>query len=368
VDLCNKVDRSAAGRVIVIAAVMLVACAVSHEASARRVSQDDIASCADSPKAEAAVAACTRLYEDGGLDARNKAIALGNRAAAYKLMGRYDEAITDANAAIGLDPQNPQYWCQRADLRGKKQMYTEAIADYTAALERVPDYVWAFRGRGQAYLGQGNAKLALDDLNAALRQKPGDFNLTVLRGRANSQAQNYDAAIADFTQALDSKGAANLLPNERAMIMSQRAFARLKLNRTAEAKTDVDEALHIAPKSAFSLAVSGLIEEQQGHKPEAAALYERALAIDGNIEFARQGRDRTKQTEAAATPPPPPAEAPSAAPASPLNAPAPPSPQPTAEAEDTSKPKPEPGKGPAEELCARYVPTVGTTVLVACSK
>jgi tetratricopeptide (TPR) repeat protein len=347
-------------------------CAGSQEVSARgRVGQDDIASCADSPKAEAAVAACTRLYEDGGLDARNKAIALGNRAAAYKLMGRYDEAIADTNAAIGLDPRNPQYLCQRADLRAKKQMYAEAITDYTAALEKVPDYVWAFRGRGQAYLGQGNAKLALDDLNAALRQKPGDFNLTLLRGRANSQAQNYEPAIADFTQALDSKGAANLLPNERAMIMSQRAFARLKLSRVAEAKTDVDEALRIAPKSAFSLAVSGLIEEQQGHKPEAATLYDRALAIDANLEFARQGRERTKQSEAAATPPPPPSPPastePSPAPPA-ATAPAPPSPPPTAKAEDTGKPKTEPGKGPAEELCARYVPTAGTTVLVACSK
>jgi tetratricopeptide (TPR) repeat protein len=374
VDCCYSADRSAACRVLATAAVMLVACAVFHAASARRASQDDIASCADSPKAEAAVAACTRLYEDGGLDARNKAIALGNRAAAYKLMGRYDEALADATAAIGLDPKHPQYWCQRADLRAKKQMYPDAIADYTAALEREPSYTWAFRGRGQAYLGQGNAKLALDDLNAALRQKPGDFNLTVLRGRANSQAQDYDAAIADFTQALESKGAGNLLPNERAIIISQRAFARLKLGRTAEAKADVDEALRAAPKNAFSLAVSGLIEEQQGHKPEAAALYERALAIDDNLEFARQGRDRTKQTEAAVTPPPastPPAEsvpAPPAAPTPPAATPAQPGPPPTAKAEDKSKPKTEPGKGPAEELCARYVPTAGTTVLVACSK
>lgn len=368
-DRCDRVDRSAASRATFAAVAVLIMCALSSGASARsRVSQDDIASCADSPKAEAAVAACTRLFEDGGLDARNQAVALGNRAAAYKLMGRYDEAIADTNAAIGLDPRNPQYWCQRADLRAKKQMYAEAIADYTAALERVPDYVWAFRGRGQAYLGQGNAKAALDDLNAALRQKPGDFNLTVLRGRANSQAQNYEPAIADFTQALDSKGAANLLPNERAMIMSQRAFARLKLGRPAEAKTDVDEALRVAPKSAFSLAVSGLIEEQEGRKPEAAALYERALAIDTNLEFARQGRDRTKQAEAAATPPPPPASTQPAPPPSAATAPAPPTPPSTAKAEDTSKPKTEPGKGPAEELCARYVPTAGTTVLVACSK
>jgi len=57
---------------LVAAAVALAACAVSSEAWGRgRVSQDDIAQCADSPKAEAAVAACTRLFEDGGLDAHN---------------------------------------------------------------------------------------------------------------------------------------------------------------------------------------------------------------------------------------------------------------------------------------------------------
>lgn len=354
---------------LVAAPLILAACAFSSEAWARgRVSQGDITQCADSPKAEAAVAACTRLYEDGGLDARNKAIALGNRGAAYKLMGRYDEAIADLDIAIGLDPRNPQYWCQRGDLRAKKQQYAEAIADYTAALDKVPNYVWAFRGRGQAYLGQGNAKLALADLNEALRAKPDDFNLTLLRGRANSQAQNYEAAIVDFSQALNSKAAGNLLPSERAIILSQRGFARLKLGRTADAKVDVDEALRIAPKSAFSLAVSGLIEEELGHKPDAASLYSRALALDSEIEFARKGLERTKQTEAAATPPPPPVATTPATPAPAAPAATPPSPPPAAKAETPTKPATEPAKGPAEELCARYVPAAGTTVLVACSK
>jgi tetratricopeptide (TPR) repeat protein len=363
----DTANRRALGRAIA-AAVALAACAIPDGAWARgRVSQDDITQCADSPKAEAAVAACTRLYEDGGLDGRNKAVALGNRAAAYKLMGRYDEAMADADAAIGLDPRNPQYWCQRGDLRAKKQMYAEAIADYTAALDKVHDYVWAFRGRGQAYLGQGNAQLALADLNAALRGKPGDFSLTILRGRANSQAQNYEAAVADFSDALASKAAANMLPSERALILSQRAFARLKMNRSTEAKADVDEALRIAPKSAFSLAVSGLIEEQLGHKTDAAALYARALAIDADLEFARKGQERTKETEAAATPPPPPAQTPAATPPPAPPAATPASPPPAAKAEN-KKPVMEAGKGPAEELCARYVPTVGTTVLVACSK
>ena len=348
---------------LVGAALVLAASAFSPEVSARgRVSQGDIAQCADSPKAEAAIAACTRLYEDGGLDNRNKAIALGNRGAAHKLMGRYDEALADLDDAVKLDAANPQYWCQRGDLRAKKQNYAGAIEDYSAALDKVPNYVWAFRGRGQAYLGQGNAKLALADLNEALRAKPDDFNLTLLRGRANSQAQNYDAAIVDFTQALALK-TTGLLPSERAIILSQRGFARLKQDRTDDAKADVDEALRIAPKSAFSLAVSGLVEEQLGHKAEAASLYQRAVALDANIEFAQRGLERTKQTEATATPPPLPPPAATPTPATE------PSPTPTAKAEAKPKqPVQESGKGPAEELCARYVPTAGQTVLVACSK
>jgi tetratricopeptide (TPR) repeat protein len=360
---CDTAHHDAAARAAFVAAALMLAVPdFSARAWARgRVSQDDVASCADSPKAEAAVAACTRLFEDGGLDARNKAIALGNRGAAYKLMGRYDAAIADFDIAIGLDPKNPQYWCQRGDARAKKQQFAEAIADYTAALDKVPSYAWAFRGRGQAYLSQGNAKLALADLNEALRAKPGDFNITHLRGRANSQAQNWDAAIVDFSSALDSKGAATLLPSERAIILSQRGFARLKLGRTADAKVDVDEALRIAPKSAFSLAVSGLIEEELGHKPDAASLYSRALALDSDIEFARRGLERTKETEAAATPPPPPP---------PLATPSTTTPSPPVATKDdaASKPVMEQGKGPAEELCARYVPGVGKTVLVACAK
>lgn len=348
-----------------IAGLLVLAGPIIPTPTWARVSQSEITACADSPKAEAAIAACTRLYEDGGLDARNKAVALGNRAAAYKLMGKYDEALADVDIAVGLDPRNPQYWCQRGDLRGKKQMFAEAISDYTTALEKAPNYAWAFRGRGYAHLSRGDAKLALADFNEALRAKPDDFNLTFMRGRANSQAQNWDAAIVDFTSALNTKGAANLLPSERATILSQRAFARLKLGRTADAKADVDEALRMAPKSAFSLAVSGLVEEEQGHKTEAASLYNRALALDSGIEFARHGLDRVQQTEAAFSPPP-------ATPDTTMPPPTTTSPPPTSKAEATPKPAPKPiaetGKGPVEELCARYVPTVGTTVLVACAK
>ena len=160
----------------------------------------DSQKCADTPDSEAAIAACTRLVEAGGLGAHNRAIVLGNRAAALKLLGRYDEAVADLARAIELDPDNPQYRSQRGDVLSRKQQYAEAIADYTKAIEVAPRNPWPHFGRGHAYLAQGNAELAAADFTEALRAKPDNINYLYFRGRANVQRKEYKAAEQDFSQ------------------------------------------------------------------------------------------------------------------------------------------------------------------------
>ncbi len=314
--------------------------------------------CADTANAEAAIAACTRLYDNRGLGLRNRAIALGNRGAAYKMLGRYDEAIADFGRAIELDDDNPQYYCQRGDLRVRAGANDDAIADYTTALQKSPGYAWAHRGRGQAYLAQGNGQQALPDLNAALRSKPGNFTLLVLRGRANNLAKSYDAAITDFSQALANKVASTMLPKERANILAQRGFAYVKEERIAEAKTDIDEALKLAPKVGFTIGVSGLIQEKQGQKSEAKDSYTRALALEPNLSIAKLGLERLGETDAATASPE--ANEPVARSEPPARSPPPAPPPPSSE----SEPADEPTTG--SELCARYVPEVGKTVRVKC--
>jgi tetratricopeptide (TPR) repeat protein len=179
------------------------------------------------------------------------------------------------------------------------------MADYTAALTRAPGSVCAYQGRGQAYLAQGNTQQALADIAQALRSKPGSFPLLVLRGRANNQAKLYEAAVADFSQALASRSQSSLQPNDRATIHSERALVLLKLNRSADARADVDEALRIAPANASALATMGSIEEQFGRKPEAIASYSRALAIKPDLEDAKRGLERLTLPKVAMLPAPP---------------------------------------------------------------
>ena len=179
------------------------------------------------------------------------------------------------------------------------------MADYTAALTRAPGSVCAYQGRGQAYLAQGSTRQALADVAKALRAKPASFQLLVLRGRANKQAKLYEAAVADFSQALTSKSQSSLQPNERATIHSERALVLLALNRSADARADLDEALRIAPKNASAIATMGSVEEQSGRKSEAIAFYSRALAIKPDLEDAKRGLERLTLPRVAMLPTPP---------------------------------------------------------------
>ena len=79
----------------------------------------------------------------------------------------------------------------------------------------------------------------------------------------------------------------------------------LKLNRSADARADVDEALRIAPANASALATMGSIEEQFGRKPEAIASYSRALAIKPDLEDAKRGLERLTLPKVAMLPAPP---------------------------------------------------------------
>ena len=293
-----------AGPAVRLLTVAASAWAVASAANADRFSYRDDRECADTPHAEAAIAACTRLYESGTLGPLNRAIALGNRGAALKFLGRYDHAVGDFTVAIGLDPRNPQYFCQRGDVLRKKRAFKDAIADYTAALTRAPGSICAYQGRAQAYLAQGSTGQALADVARALRAKPASFQLLVLRGRANKQAKLYEAAVADFSQALTSKLQNSLRPDDRATIHSERALVLLKLNRSADARADVDEALRIAPQNASAIATMGSIEEQSGRKPEAIASYSRALAIKPDLEDAKRGLERLTLPEVATLPAP----------------------------------------------------------------
>jgi tetratricopeptide (TPR) repeat protein len=98
--------------------------------------------------------------------------ALVRRAQLYILAFRYDDAIADMDAAINLDPDNPELYVLRANITLLIYEWDRVLADYNTAIELAPDYADAYFYRGVFYYTRTEYDLALADLNHYLELTP----------------------------------------------------------------------------------------------------------------------------------------------------------------------------------------------------
>jgi|GEM_PF-6262046 len=70
------------------------------------------------------------------------------RAQVYALAFHYDEAIADMDAAIELDPDNPELYVLRGQIVILLYEWDRVLADYNHAIELDPDYADAYYYRG----------------------------------------------------------------------------------------------------------------------------------------------------------------------------------------------------------------------------
>lgn len=116
----------------------------------------------------------------------------------------------------------------------------------------------AFAYRALIHYNAGNYKQAMSDASEAVRQKPEQADGWHTRGLVLTALQKYDAAVADFDEAI-----------------------KLTANTPTEAR----------PRANRGLAYEGL-----GKNDEAAADFKSALAIDPGLESAKQGLERLKSS------------------------------------------------------------------------
>jgi tetratricopeptide (TPR) repeat protein len=108
--------------------------------AALAASQRDIDTCFKSSGDEA-IAACTRVIQDRGERASNRASAYTNRGVEYRTKGDLDRAIADHSEAIRLNPKLSNAYYNRGNAYRNKGEFRKpgdrarAIADYRKALE-----------------------------------------------------------------------------------------------------------------------------------------------------------------------------------------------------------------------------------------
>jgi tetratricopeptide (TPR) repeat protein len=140
-----------------------------------------------------------------------------NRGNLWRDQGTLDNAISDFNAAIRLDPANAAAYCNRGGALSDKKDFDQAIADFDAALKIDTNFATAYLGRGLVWESKHDYGKALADFNAAVRLQP--RSAPAQNTRAWLLATCPSAEIRDGKQAVDSAARACELSHFRSPAM-----------------------------------------------------------------------------------------------------------------------------------------------------
>jgi tetratricopeptide (TPR) repeat protein len=161
------------------------------------------------------------------------ALAYYNRGLAYDSKGQYDQAISDFNKALEINPRNALTYVGRGMAYGKKGSYDEAISDYTKVLEINPRYAEAYYNRGLLYDNKGQYDQAISDYSKALEINPREASAYYNRGMAFKKKGQYDQAISDYNKALEIEPTFAEAYNNFAWLLATANLARFRNGKRA---------------------------------------------------------------------------------------------------------------------------------------
>lgn len=118
--------------------------------------------------------------------------------------GKYDEAITELNNALEINPGFVTAYGYRANIFYEKNNLDGAISDYSKIIEVAPDSAESegpYVNRGFSYYRKNNFKQALTDFNKAVEINPNSVGSFYNRGLLYYSIEKYDQSLADYKKA-----------------------------------------------------------------------------------------------------------------------------------------------------------------------
>ena len=125
----------------------------------------------DGSSPEAALVTCTRALA-GVMTDTERAYTHVNRSINHNLLGNFDDALADIEAAFDLVPELPEAYLSRGNTYYLQHHHADAIAEYTTALElEVSDAHKAYFNRALAYEELKEYEKAYRDFKSALQER-----------------------------------------------------------------------------------------------------------------------------------------------------------------------------------------------------
>jgi len=268
--------------------------------------QQDLSNCT-AAKGRAGAAACTRVMASGRLPGAQMYIGFFNRGTALSRAGDYGKAIADFSRALERRPQFTRVFEARALAYAAQGLFSEAIADLDASVAREPKE-WRFLfSRAAVLRANGQREAALVDVGAARNLKSHELKIALMRALLLADGGDYHGASDEVESVQGESDAA---------AQYVRAAIAFGEGRGQDAAVHVQRALELRSDFSAAHTLKGRILEARGEAAAARKHFEQALAAGGaSFDAAasrRTARDRLDAlgknagmhgTEVAAAPP-----------------------------------------------------------------
>lgn len=191
-----------------------------------------------------------------------------------------EEALADYGKAIALNPRMAKGYNNRAIVYYHLGRYDEALADYARAIESSPEYAEAYYNRGNLYKAAKRYDEALADYSKAIELKAGFVEAYINRGLTYDSMKRYKEAIADYTRAIEfQSGSLDLAHYDRGL-------AYYFLERYKEAIADYKKAIEYNPKYADAYYALALAYDKVNKPKDALKAYRKF------VEYAPPGYEK----------------------------------------------------------------------------
>jgi tetratricopeptide (TPR) repeat protein len=200
--------------------------------------------------------------------------------------GKYEEAVTNYNRALAVQPKHAEALSNRGNALKALQRFDEALASYDRALSVRSDYATGHSNRGAVLAEMGRLPEALAAYDRALALQSDHGDALYNRGYALHGLKRYDEALAAFDRVL------TLRPNLAAAHVN-RGNTLNELKRYEEALASYDRALAAQPNLAEAHANRGMALHALDRHEEALASFDRALGLAPDYAVALYNRGST---------------------------------------------------------------------------
>lgn len=213
-------------------------------------------------------------------DNKLKSNALTKRASLHMQTDQREASFSDFEAAIKLDPENPDIYHHRGQVYLLIEQLDDAVNDFSKASELAPKnpitYVHKLYSEyRQAVNEQDNTKLfaKIEDFSEAVKNYPECIEVYSLFAQILSDQQQFQLADDYFLKAM------KLEPNNAGLYVHRGLLLLQWRGDINEALKLLEKAIEVDEKCEFAYETLGTVEVQRGNLERAIALFDNALKL-----------------------------------------------------------------------------------------